>query len=268
MCTGAQLKAAPLQEPGRGPPSDLRGSPGEAKGGCSSPAEVQDKHNDNGASREHDWCELSWRPPFRHQDQGPANNLQAPLRESLRPNNQLCRNTAPPSHQKTGCLGFLGGPVIGNPAANAGDTGSHPWSGKIPRAAEQLELCATTTEARSLNRAPQRETPVHATGEHRTCRRQRKPTRSNEDSAPNTAKNKRATNNIQGIPIRLSTDLRLFQQQQCRSEDSEWLNIFKVMKRKNRQPRTPSKVFIQIQLRNQKLYRQAKAKRTQHHKTN
>ena len=51
--------------------------------------------------------------------------------------------------------------MIGNPAANAGDTGSHPWSGKIPRAAEQLELCATTTEARSLNRAPQRETPVH-----------------------------------------------------------------------------------------------------------
>ena len=38
--------------------------------------------------------------------------------------------------------------------------GFDPWSGKIPHAAEQLSLCATTTEARaSRARAPQQETP-------------------------------------------------------------------------------------------------------------
>ena len=41
---------------------------------------------------------------------------------------------------------FPGGTVVKNPPANAGDTGSIPWSGKIPHAAEQLSLCATTTE--------------------------------------------------------------------------------------------------------------------------
>ena len=35
-----------------------------------------------------------------------------------------------------------------------------PWSGKISHAAEQLSLCATTTEARALRaRAPQQEKP-------------------------------------------------------------------------------------------------------------
>ena len=82
MRTGAQLKAAPLQEPGRGPPSSLRGSPGEAQGGCSPLAEVLAPGNS-------DWCELPWRSPFQHQDQGPPNNLQAPVLESLRPNSQL-----------------------------------------------------------------------------------------------------------------------------------------------------------------------------------
>ena len=41
---------------------------------------------------------------------------------------------------------FPGGAVVGNPPANAGDTRFKPWSGKIPHAAEQLSLCATTTE--------------------------------------------------------------------------------------------------------------------------
>ena len=41
---------------------------------------------------------------------------------------------------------FPGGAVVKNPPANAGDTGSKPWSGKIPHAAEQLSPCATTTE--------------------------------------------------------------------------------------------------------------------------
>ena len=44
-------------------------------------------------------------------------------------------------------LDFPGGAVVKNPPANAGDKGSiEPWSGKIPHAAEQLSLCATTNE--------------------------------------------------------------------------------------------------------------------------
>ena len=42
--------------------------------------------------------------------------------------------------------GFPGGAVVENLPANAGDTGSDPWSGKIPHAAEQLSPQATTTE--------------------------------------------------------------------------------------------------------------------------
>ena len=41
---------------------------------------------------------------------------------------------------------FCGGAVVKNPPANAGGHGFEPWSGKIPRAAEQLSPCATTTE--------------------------------------------------------------------------------------------------------------------------
>ena len=44
-------------------------------------------------------------------------------------------------------------------------------------------------------------------------------------------------------------------------------DIFKVMKEKNLQSRLPGKDLIQIQQSNQKLYRQAKAKRIQHHHT-
>ena len=43
-------------------------------------------------------------------------------------------------------LGFPGGSVVKNPPANAGDTGSEPWSGKIPHAMEQLSPPATTIE--------------------------------------------------------------------------------------------------------------------------
>ena len=47
---------------------------------------------------------------------------------------------------KTENMGFPGGAVVKNPPANAGDMGSSPGPGKIPHAAEQLSLCATTTE--------------------------------------------------------------------------------------------------------------------------
>ena len=45
-----------------------------------------------------DWCELSQRSPFWHQDLAPPNSLQAPVLGRLRPNNQWDggENTAPP----------------------------------------------------------------------------------------------------------------------------------------------------------------------------
>ena len=42
---------------------------------------------------------------------------------------------------------FPGGPVVKNLSCKAGDSGSIPGRGtKIPHAAEQLTLCAATTE--------------------------------------------------------------------------------------------------------------------------
>ena len=46
--------------------------------------------------------------------------------------------------------GFPGGAVVESLPANAGDTGSEPWSGKIPHAAEQLGPWATITEPARL----------------------------------------------------------------------------------------------------------------------
>ena len=47
---------------------------------------------------------------------------------------------------------FPDGPVVKNPSGNAGDMGSIPGQRtKIPRAAEQLSLSATTTEHVSHN---------------------------------------------------------------------------------------------------------------------
>ena len=40
--------------------------------------------------------------------------------------------------------------MVENLPANAGDTGSKPWSGRIPHAAEQLGPRATTTEPARL----------------------------------------------------------------------------------------------------------------------
>ena len=41
---------------------------------------------------------------------------------------------------------FPGGIVVKNPPASAGGYEFDPWPRKIPRAAEQLSPCATTTE--------------------------------------------------------------------------------------------------------------------------
>ena len=61
---------------------------------------------------------------------------------------------------------FPGGPVVKNPPSNAGDVGSIPgWGTKIPHAAGQLSLYATTTELVCLNeraRVPQITEPTHS----------------------------------------------------------------------------------------------------------
>ena len=50
---------------------------------------------------------------------------------------------------------FPGGPVVKNPPPNAGDASSIPGQGtKIPHAAGQLSLRATTTELAHLNQSP------------------------------------------------------------------------------------------------------------------
>ena len=64
-----------------------------------------------------------------------------------------------------------------------------------------------------------------------------------------------------GTPIKLSADFSTETLQARR----EWHGIFKMMKGKDLQPRIPSKTLIQILRRNQKLSRQAKIKRIQHH---
>ena len=40
--------------------------------------------------------------------------------------------------------------MVKNPLATAEDTGSSPWSGKIPHAAGKLSLCTTAVEAHAL----------------------------------------------------------------------------------------------------------------------
>ena len=67
------------------------------------------------------------------------------------------------------------------------------------------------------------------------------------------------------IPIRITADLSIETLQARR----EWQDIFIVMKEKNLQPRLlyPAKISFKYEGGNQKLYRQAKAERIQHHQT-
>ena len=67
-----------------------------------------------------------------------------------------------------------------------------------------------------------------------------------------------------GIPIMITADFSIKTLQARR----EWQDILKVMKEKpTTQITVPSKDLIQIQRRNPKLYRKAKAERIQHHQT-
>ena len=67
-----------------------------------------------------------------------------------------------------------------------------------------------------------------------------------------------------GIPVRITADLSIETLQARR----EWQDILKVMKEKNLHPRLlyPARVSFQYE-GDQKLYRQAKAERIQHHQT-
>ena len=66
-----------------------------------------------------------------------------------------------------------------------------------------------------------------------------------------------------GISIRITADLSIETVQARR----EWQDILKVMKEPTSKMTLLSKDLIQIPRRNQKLYRQAKVKRIQHHQT-
>ena len=69
------------------------------------------------------------------------------LRVLLSPDGQSLRGKHAVAEGKTGAQGFPGGSVIKNLPANAED---HPWSGKIPHAAEQLSPCSRAGEPQLL----------------------------------------------------------------------------------------------------------------------
>ena len=64
---------------------------------------------------------------------------------------------------KYSLLGFPGGSLVKNPQANAGDTGSIPWSRKIPHAMEQLSPCTAMEPTRRSNWRLSEESPCLAT---------------------------------------------------------------------------------------------------------
>ena len=75
---------------------------------------------------------------------------------------------------------FPGGPVVKNPVASAGEPRLHSCARKIPRAAGQLNPCATSTEAymsKSLRSATREATAM--SGLHATTREQ--PPRNDKD---------------------------------------------------------------------------------------
>ena len=74
--------------------------------------------------------------------------------------------------------GLPGGPVVKNPPANAGDTGSIPVQ-EDPHATEQLNPCSTITQPAHL-KPPQEKPPQWEVLAHRNSR---KPARRNKDPA-------------------------------------------------------------------------------------
>ena len=81
---------------------------------------------------------------------------------------------------------FPGSPVVKNPPYNAGDAGSIPgWVTKIPHAAGQLSLRATTTELTCLNERAHvlQTTEPKLPGAHAPQLEKRKPARHNSREA-------------------------------------------------------------------------------------
>ena len=119
------------------------------------------------------WSEASQRSSSQHQDPALSNCLQTPVLDVPGQTTSKTRIQHHPSkkkkqqQQKNMLQGFPGGAVVGNPPANAGDTGSSPGPGRshMPqsnssREPQLLSPCATTTEARvPTARAPQQEKP-------------------------------------------------------------------------------------------------------------
>ena len=83
-CTGILQRTIPQQEPRLHIPRGLRSTMTHHEG----------KDTGGGSSGETDLNELSWRSTFWHQDLAPPNNLQTPVLESLRPNNNQDGSTA------------------------------------------------------------------------------------------------------------------------------------------------------------------------------
>ena len=90
-------------------------------------------------------------------------------------NNTNCQRNGNQNHTQD----FPGRAVVKNPPANAGDMGLSPASGKIPHAAEQLSLSATTTEPAVRAHEPQLLSSCATTTEARVprarARQQEKP---------------------------------------------------------------------------------------------
>ena len=95
-------------------------------------------------------------------------------------------------------LGFPGGSVVKNPPASAGDTGSIPGSGRSHMPAEQLSLCATTTEAHlprahaPHKRSPCNEKPTLCNKEEPLLSTTRE--KPEQQQRPSAAKNKQKKN--------------------------------------------------------------------------
>ena len=115
----------------------------------------------------------------------------------------------------------------------------------------------TITQVQEVQRVPYRINPTRNMLRHILIKL--KKIKDKEEIVKATREKQQMT--YKGISIMLAADFSAETLQASR----EWHNMFKVMKGKNLQSRIPSKALNQIRWRNQKLYRQAKAKTTQHH---
>ena len=117
------------------------------------------------------------------------------------------------------------------------------------------------TEVQEIQRVPDRINPRQNTPRHILIKLMK--IKHKEQKLKATKEKQQITH--KGIPIRITADLSIETLQARR----EWQDILIVMKEKNLQPRLlyPAKISFKYEGGNQKLYRQAKAERIQHHQT-